>query len=255
MKQTALCLMFLLISGSAYATNFGNDANCMGYWAMEADGNEPDLSGEGGTVNETSGDIPQDADEAFGTYARDFEYSDSEYLTHADGGSTDISGSNQDLSIVCWIQPESTGYTVYPVAKADDGGDWQYAIYQYSGDSVGFYMYNGAEMDTYSDSDVTEGVWTHVAGVYNDTDGRVYFDGSQNGDPDNFTNGIDNTNEPFMIGAVADGGGATDYFDGLIDDVAVFNRELTALEVSDIEEFGVAGPAVSARRIISITNY
>lgn len=237
---------------NGYCVDYSQDVNCMGYWPMEADGNEPDLSGEGGTLVETSGDIPQSTEKKFGIYSRDFEFDDSEYLTHGDGESTDISGSNQELSIVMWIRLEEDGYETYPVSKADANGDWQYAIYTWTNDTVGFYLYNGSEMDTYTTSTLSEDTWSHIGAVYNDTDGRMYFDGSQDGSPDNYTAGIDDTSVPFVVGAITDGGGLDDYIDAMLDDVAIFDRELSSVEISDIETNGVAGAAASARRIISV---
>ena len=83
----------MLIASPCYAaTDYTADANCMGAWAMStSNGDETDLSGEGETLTQsgtilTSVTVPAGYD---GT-SRDFERGSSEFLEHADGGSTDI---------------------------------------------------------------------------------------------------------------------------------------------------------------------
>jgi hypothetical protein len=73
---------------------------------MNVDGNETDRSGEGETLTETSGTIPTSADvpSGYSGKSRDFEQEDTEMLAHIDGGSTDINGADQALSICFWVK-------------------------------------------------------------------------------------------------------------------------------------------------------
>jgi hypothetical protein len=64
----------------------------------------------------------------------------------------------------------------------------------------------------------------------------VYLDGSSVSQ--SFTTGIFNGNRTFSIGARGDD---NRYFDGLIDDVGVWNRALSPEEITDIMTNGLLG--------------
>lgn len=252
-----LFLVLFLFPLIAYPVNYNNDANCMGSWPMENDGDETDLSGESETLTETSGDIPQDADKMFGTYSRDFERGETEYLTHADGGSTDISGVDQKLSIVYWLKREadSGGYELV-VGKYDYGNNQR--SYQ-TGVNINDRIYFAISPDgtsgnaeaVYGDTDpYPVGAWHHTAVVYNDIDMRVYYDGSLDCSPNNHTGGIHAGTAAFNVGCVLNNGSPADHADGLVDDVGIFDRELSSVEVSDIDTNGMAGAAVTRKAIL-----
>lgn len=81
----------------------------------------------------------------------------------------------------------------------------------------------------------------HLACVYNDTDIRIYVDGVLDTGADNpkaHTTGIFNSNASFIVG---DGGGLTNEFDGLIDEVIIFDRALSAAEILNIYNDGIDG--------------
>jgi hypothetical protein len=233
--------------------NYGNDANCKGYWGMEDSGTENDLSANNEDLDVSAGDtIEQSVDKKFGTYSRDFERGDADYLQHADGGSTDISGANQKISFCAWFKKESAISTQYVLGKFDTGGNQrQYAMSnELSGSAVlrchiddngtGAIVAVGATA-------LSTATWYHGCGVSNDTDIRAYLNGSldSNGasNPIAYTAGIYAGTAPFLVGASFNSGAYANGMDGLIDDVAVFDRELTSAEVSDIFTNGIAGVA------------
>ena len=269
MKILFIILTLLFLPTVGFCTNYGNDANCMGYWAMEegfsaGTDNETDLSGEGGTLVETSGDIPNSADKMFGSYSRDFELGDSEYLTHADGGSTDISGADQAISFICFYKSENADQTNEEVliGKYDNvNSDIQYTLYIATTGDVATLRLSSDGASTSSAVGATDiGTnWRGIAAVYNDTDIRIYLDGSldSNGssNPRVYSGGIFNANEPFYIGVHLKAGNLDEYADGLIDDAAVFNRALTSVEVADINTNGVQGsaPPATVGKVIMIS--
>lgn len=264
-KKLLLILFGLFITVNCWATDYSQDANCQGYFPMEDDGNETDEGVNASTSDliEYSGDIPQSADKKFGTYSRDFERGDTEALYHNDGKPTDISGANQSISICAWVKRESdTGDDEVIVAKFDAGSSWcQYALIVRGGiDDVTCFglspdgtwtntvLANGA-------TTISTGSWFHICGVYNDTDMRIYVNGSldTNGanNPKTYSSGIANDDGYFTIGDDTYNGSPAYYWDGLIDDVVILNRELSSAEVNDIYTNGVKG-VVSTRRVMII---
>lgn len=238
-------------STGAATTNYCNDANTKGCWAMEGSTTETDLSSsaEDLTVS-TSDTIPQSTDKKFGTYSRDWESADTEYLTHADGGSTEINGANQAISICGWFKRESdAGVNEIIVSKNSSASNFQYALYvdNSATDKISFLLSSDGSTTNIATgaTATTTGTWYHACAVYNDTDQRIYLNGSldSNGasNPKTYSAGIFNGTAPFAIGAHFPAGSASNYFDGLIDDVIVLNRALSSTEVSEIYNYGIQG--------------
>jgi hypothetical protein len=240
MKKHFFILAFLIICGNAFATNYCNDANNVGCWLMEDDGNEPDAGGN--TANdliETSGDIPQSEDKKFGTYSRDFEAGDTEYLYHNDGLETDISGEDAQITICAWVKYETDALSdKMIVSKYDITSNRQYALLLNGTHEPTLYLSSNGTASTVlsKTTSINDSTWHHVCGVSDDVNMYVYLDGSSVSQ--SFTTGIFNGNRTFSIGARGDD---NRYFDGLIDDVGVWNRALSPEEITDIMTNGLLG--------------
>ena len=75
---------------------------------------------------------------------------------------------------------------------------------------------------------VSPNVWTHVAGVYDGNQRRLYVNGLLAGTPDTYTTTISSSAQPVHIGMRQSD---TRYFAGSMDEVAIFDRELSASEI------------------------
>ena len=87
----------------------------------------------------------------------------------------------------------------------------------------------GASFADYLDSGRTPAVgqWQHVAATYDGTVARIYIDGAQTAST-TFTGNVGNSNT-WRIGAY--GSPAGNFFDGLVDNVRIYDRALTASEI------------------------
>lgn len=255
-KILTVVSLILLLATPVFATDYTSDANCMGAFLMEDSGNETDAA-QGNTLIETSGTIPQNGtDYKFGSYSRDFERGDSEYLTHADALDTDISGVDQELSLVVWAKWEAGNNAYNPlIAKWDDStSNEQYflGINDYSGDALSFRVTadGSTAVTCVGGTNLDTGSWQHFAAVYDDTDMRVYVDGTldSNGsdNPKSHTGGIADTSSPFYIGTYFRLGSPNKYWDGLLDDAGVFDRDLSSVEVNDIMDNGLQQAAAAS---------
>lgn len=217
-----------------------DDANCQGAWAMTSNnGNETDLSGNGETLTDNNS-VPTNSVAKQGTTSRLFTGASSEYLSHADNGSTDISGVNQSVSIACWIRRDlDSGGFDGVVGKYDFNSQRQYAIAIDTTDVISGITssdgnFNAGEVAIGATS-IPVDIWFHVAMVYNDTDMRVYVNGllDANGasNPKVHSNGIFAGTSEFTVGGIFNTGVVSNEFTGLIDEVMVFDRALTAAEV------------------------
>jgi hypothetical protein len=242
---------FIFIN-NALATDYC-DSDAVGCWLMEDTGAESDESGNSADLT-ASGTVSRDADKKFGSYSRSF--SSGSYLYRADGGSTDINGADQAFSIVLWIKPgtltrnnlvSKTNFNSNQrslLTYVDTAGHVRIILYP-SGTSTG----SGSAQT--ADSLVAEDTWSHVAFVYDDTTLKIYINGDEEAST-NYSSGLYNSNAQFQIGERADGG--DDPYDGLIDDVGLFDRALSESEIDDIIANGLttySTPATS-RRFVSV---
>ena len=244
----------IIIGAGGGGADYTSDASCMGAWFMNNNGgNETDRSGEGGTLTQMVGTIPTSATvpSGYAGTSRDFELGDSEYLTHADGGSTDIFGADQAITITAWILPESVTNGDYNVivSKYDHGSnDRQYLLALY-GTAVGEYkvqvrISSDGTTATSVDSTVTDyaiSAWHHVAMVYDDIDIRIYVDGVLACTPGAHTTGISEEPSAFAVGTMFNSTATGQYFDGLIDEVSIYNAALSSGDIAAIYANGISG--------------
>lgn len=158
--------------------------------------------------------------------AVDLEAGSSQYLYHADGGSTDIFGANQPLTLEAWVKAETfSGLSRVILGKYDaTASARQYQLYWHSNDELRFLLSadgSAATICTGATGVVDNGSWHHVVAVYDDTDMRIYVDGAldSNGsdNPKTYTAGIADKGAQFRIGVDY----YTNYLDGLIDEARV----------------------------------
>lgn len=178
------------------------------------------------------------------TESIDLEKNSSQYLSITDAAQTglDITGS---ISISLWVKLESliptnnawglvcksntlTGNRAYCLAYEDDSGTSQYLDFRYSGDGT-------SANDTIGRYTVTllPNHWYHIA-VTADVAHQVvkyYVDGVEHSatNPQSLSSAIYNSTAPLRIGA---GNQADNPFDGLIDDVRIWNRVRTPAELA-----------------------
>ena len=158
-----------------------------------------------------------------------------QYATTPDTGDLDITGN---ITVAAWIKPESAG-TEGIVKKGVTGGTAGYELSLGSSGKV-FVRFNGqaAYRTDSATSYPTDGsTWVHVAGTYDGTTVRLYYNGvSENPKAASFS--LLANDYPLSIGV---NGNLTQYFfEGAIDDVRVYNRALSEAEIAAL---AAAAPA------------
>lgn len=171
-------------------------------------------------------------------------------ITIADpsAGTDDIDRSGADLSISVWVKANqwSTGWQA--IIAHGEGADYRIAR-RGSNDPVNI-AYAGGVGDietgtTYGAAPAGDGLWHHiVATTGNGTVTQLYVDGileATGGAPTIAASGANNN--LLCIGCNPDNGRE---FNGLIDDIAMWDRVITAQEVTDIHAAGLAGNSISS---------
>lgn len=175
--------------------------------------------------------------------AVDFESSNSEYLSQADGLSTDISGADQSISMSAWVKIENA-----PGAGVDSviggkyhfsGNQRQYSLWINQDELLNCRILLTGDAGTsglaVGATSLSEGTFYHVACVYDDTDIRIYLNGSLDSsanNPEAYTSGIGDQDSKFGIGAwVKSDDSNISHWDGIIEDFYVWDTALTANDI------------------------
>lgn len=166
------------------------------------------------------------------------------YISDANQTGLDLSG---DLTFEMWVKPTTALGTDAQrcfLSKFDSstGVDVAYAFFEY--DSSGTYSLkltvsaNGSTQDNYlvSTTRLSAGTWYHIAVSWDASTSTAtfYVNASSIGTATGSATSLYNSSERFIIGALGqNNANGVQWFDGLIDDVRVWNVVRTATEISD----------------------
>jgi len=145
------------------------------------------------------------------------------------------------LTVECWVRGNSTnanGSWGGIVAK----GNTSWRIQATAGaKTVTFSLTGTTGADMSGTRNVNDGQWHHVAGVYDGTNMFLYVDGTLDVSKPS-TGLIAQNNMPVAIGANVNPPPGTSYFfNGSVDEVALYNRGLSATEIAAIFNAGYLG--------------
>jgi len=202
-----------------------------------------DLALSAGRPTTANGIPPSSGGGAFiNTYSVNFDGSN-DYVTVGNYSDYNFGsgGTDSAFSISAWIN--MTDATDFIVAAKDDGGsNRQYSI-RFVSDKIHFYLLGGGYIGRLYNTAVTsdQGSWIHVGFTYDgsksDTGIKIYRNGTRVDDTNysGFTYvGMSATSAPFEIGRQG-----SIYSQGLIDEVAIFNSELSSADVTAIYNSGL----------------
>ncbi len=175
-------------------------------------------------------------------YALDFDGTN-DYVS-ANGVATELDNStNLPLSVSAWVYPDdgTTEQLVFGFYKRSNSFANGPSV-SFGGTDLKFAYFNGGLTAVDTSSTYAINNWHHVVlTIGSDRDGVLYVNGSSAatfsgafaGSLDMFSIAVDYDNN-----GEGSAGGPTDYFDGKIDEVAIWNDELTSAEVTAIYNSG-----------------
>lgn len=215
-------------------TSLSGDANLQGYWQLNNSGT--DNSGNSNTLTLVNGATFDSTTKRYGSHSMKLERANNEFGSVADSASMDITG---DMSISLWVYQNTTTGQQSMVDKWEATGR-SYRFYLTTGNALG---YNTTSNTANNGSIVTEtgitfgtGMWHHVGVTYDASAGaaQFYHNGAPRGSlKTGLETSIANSTTPVTIGQ----NGHTSNVhavDGYVDDVAIFDRILTANEMQEI---------------------
>lgn len=282
MRNRNVSLLFVLLAPPAWGTIFmamktagaanvfTSDTHCQAVWLLENGALTTDSRGNGNTLTNTG--VVATATHKEGSYAGDWESSDSDFMEIADASlSADFplktGDTTGDISVTLWVQFESFPAASHLFGKYNSSGVnyRSFAIQaRNTSTNLGFIIgyASGVSYEAVWTATVTTGVWYHVGITYSQSTKaytfRVWDDGAGSvisNASGNTTNTMSITAASVLLGARS--GGADAFLDGILDEVVVFDDLLSTAEIDEIRsgtyDEGVGGGG-TRRRIIMATN-
>jgi len=231
-----------LVASAYLRTNSSSESGLVGWWKLDEPSGltaaDSSNNGNTGTLRNMSGD---------------------EWIGGAVGGALNFDGNNdyvaiqnlyydssgyEEITVTAWIRTSNSGNQV--IASYDRNEYWRLEINGSGAGSgqVGWDVRTSTgQVDYGSATRVDNGAWHHVAGVFDNGTLTIYIDGNPEtptSGGSTFGRGVRTRYGFIGVGSEAtsfDGSkGPTSYFDGNMDDVRIYNRALSAAEISQLAE-------------------
>ncbi len=135
------------------------------------------------------------------------------------------------ITLSAWVKTNDTGngqHNPY-ITK----GDTSYGLKHFTDNGIEFFIYDGDWYQARSDAldSSFNGVWHHVAGTYDGSELKLYLDGALLATTEHV--GSIATNQfAVNIGRNSEADDGTRFYEGLIDDVRIYNRALSSAEIA-----------------------
>ncbi|NOR84767.1 DUF2341 domain-containing protein, partial [archaeon] len=231
--------------GRPISSDWFNTTGLIGLWHMDekfgkgitdSSGNNNDGELGAGTVANmpkwTQGKITEESD-----YAQGYDFDGTgDYISINPYNSTTPRQSGI-FSLNAWVKTAGVGDTGYRQIYDDyvGGGTQGLLVIMYQGKLYARFI--GSSDITVSDGDTfNDGNWHFISVVYNDTHILRYIDGTPTGSIGDITGATVTSTNKAYIGINND---AVNYpWNGVIDDVSIFNRSLNATEISNLYNNG-----------------
>jgi len=210
---------------------------------------------EGDTVkdwsaNKNDGKITGDLKRRDGKYGKGLEFGGvaANYVEVPDSESLNL---KSQITIAAWVWLVDTGGNRRIVQKSTPGSDNQYRLLLEWG-SFKFDAGPGVAPKEITTAFFPMKEWHHVAGAYDGKKVAIYYDGEEQ-TSQNASGEMTPTTGPLYIGTKHPGAPAGDCWNGVLDEVGIFNRGLTADEIKEIMGGVLKGFAVDVKDKLAVT--
>jgi hypothetical protein len=157
--------------------------------------------------------------------------------------SSTVFGITGDITIAAWIKREALLSYDGVVAKTDGANVWDYDFYFSDGDNrLRLWSDVGSPTPVLSSREVADTNWHHIAVTRSGAEVTFYIDGFEAGTT-TMSGAFANNSVPVRIGTDGPDYDSSSMFKGSIDDVRIYNRALSRVEIQALNVSGT-GPEI-----------
>jgi len=226
-----LILLFSFSFAGASTIKAPNNLGLVGYWSMD-EGSGTIAGDHSGNNNRGTLSGTTKPTWVSGKHEKALSFDGS--TSYVDAG--DISVNSDTFTVSAWIKQKVSTPNAVPVGKVSAGAaGWMFYQDSVSNGNLFFFVYNYADDAVSSSQKLPLNEWTHVVGVSDSTNTCIYINGVLN---DCDVKGAGAYVESATSLRMGRYGNETQYFNGSLDDVRIYNRALSATEVYNLYKSG-----------------
>jgi prepilin-type N-terminal cleavage/methylation domain-containing protein len=235
-SQSAFAIVNVTAAGRiSYFTGPGPGAGLVAYWKFDEssgssalDSSGTDNTGTMYTAASTAGDLHTDSGKLL--RGASFDGTD-DYILISNSANQVIPAGNAAFSISLWFNPDTVTTTNIKSLMVNESyavSGFRFGIGESTPVKLQFWSTeSGGSISLTSATTINTGTWYHAVMAYTGSSATLYINGAAES-TDSSGVIVSNTNIVYIAMAI----GGKQYFDGLIDDVRIYNRALSAAEVA-----------------------
>jgi len=233
-------------SSDAFTQGTTLDSGLVGHWTFDGPDMISNVADVSGQENHGTVEGQTSTTTAIGKLGQALEFDGSDDYVDV-GAPSDVNWGSGDGSVSAWVKTSADFSSVYGVVVingAGQGGQKSYVLHL-SGAEVNYPRFdiddNSSLKKVVGDAAINDGEWHHLVGVRDANFLRLYVDGVAMTPTDITGFGDVDDTEGLTFGATNNGEGGRgngQWFDGLIDEVRIYNRALSAEEVTQLYRLG-----------------
>jgi subtilisin family serine protease len=221
----------LFVKGRLSTGQPGQNEGIEGHWAFDEGSGQTAYDSGGsnhGTLGNSTGQDAHDPTWVTGKIVGALNFAGDDYVSLTNPIEA-LKGSN--VTVAAWIKPANVGGSYDPIVRQYSFSSPNYSGYDLclnSAGKPGFFLDNTGAL---AGNPLISGNWYHLAGTYDSQELRIYVDGVSKARAD-YPSESGTPTDAFIGYGLESTGNA--YFDGIIDDVRVYNYAMRCSEVRDL---------------------
>lgn len=220
-----LSLVMASISVKAQIPSYVPSTNLVAWYSF--DNNANDLSGNGNNLTNTNAVATADR---FGQPNSAYQFNGTAYLTKSSISQTfNLTGV---YTFSFWGKKDVAGTGIAMMSGNTSTNNF---VWLFQGDASNIFRFGTNKQGsswTWLDAPVvTVNQWEHYVGVYNNKVMKLYKNGAYIGTVTNNYTSVSQSAMPLWIGR---GAGTSNFYQGALDDIGIWNRELTVSEIQQL---------------------
>jgi len=140
------------------------------------------------------------------------------------------------MSYSCWVNTDTTGSYRRVISKDDSAASYNTTLRKTSSEKMQMLLSTTTNGSITGSTTLSIGTWYHILFTYDGTNMNLYINGSIDATAVPHTGNLKTASDIITLGTYRGGGG--EYWNGLIDEVGIWDRGLTSSEATELYNSG-----------------